>query len=86
MTKQIKGNIVINGVLSSIMYVFSRVWSVYLMKVEKSRIRETKHLSTAADSNTNTIVWWTKKTPKPDFFFLTGKITKNTKTQKRLEI
>ena len=35
---------------------------------KKSRIRETKHLSTDADSSTDTIVGWTKKTPKADFF------------------
>ena len=35
---------------------------------EKSRIRETKHLSTNADSSTDAIGGWTKNTPKPDFF------------------
>ena len=35
---------------------------------QKSLIRETKHLSTDADSSTDTIVWWTKNTPKPNFF------------------
>ena len=34
----------------------------------KSRIRETKHLSTDADSSTDAIGGWTKNTPKPDFF------------------
>ena len=34
---------------------------------EKSRIRETKHLSTDADSSTNAIGGWTKNTQKPDF-------------------
>ena len=33
----------------------------------KSRIRETKHLSNDADSSTDTTVGWTKNTPKPDF-------------------
>jgi hypothetical protein len=46
---------------------------------EKSRIRETKHLSTDADSSTDTKVWWTKNTPKPDFF---EKRKKSPKTQK----
>jgi hypothetical protein len=55
-------------------------------KNKKSRIRETKHLSTDAESSTDTIVWWTKNTSKPDFFYKTEKITKNTKTPKRLEI
>ena len=39
---------------------------------KKSRIRETKHLLTDADSCTNAIGGWTKNTPKPDFF-LNGK-------------
>ena len=46
---------------------------------QKSRIRETKHLSTDADSSTDTIVGWTKNTPKPDFF---EKQKKSSKTQK----
>ena len=54
-------------------------------KKKKSRIRETKHLSTDADSSTNAIGGWTKNTPKP-FFFLREKIIPNAKTQKRLEI
>ena len=36
--------------------------------VEKSRIRETKHLLTDADSSTDAIGGWTKNTQKPDFF------------------
>ena len=40
---------------------------------EKSRIRETKHLSTDADSSTDAIGGWTKNTPKPDFFLKNGK-------------
>ena len=32
---------------------------------EKARIRETKHLSTDADSSTDAIGGWTKNTPKP---------------------
>ena len=35
---------------------------------KKSRIRETKHLSTNADSSTDTTVGWTKNTRKPEFF------------------
>jgi hypothetical protein len=35
---------------------------------KKSRIRETKHLSTDADSSTDTTVGWTKNTQKTDFF------------------
>ena len=53
---------------------------------KKSRIWETKHLSTDADSSTDAIGRWTKNTQKPDFFEKRNKITKNTKTQKRLEI
>ena len=34
---------------------------------KKSRIRETKHLSTDADSSTDTTVGWTKNSRKPNF-------------------
>ena len=46
---------------------------------EKSRIRETKHLSTDADSSTDTTVGWTKNTRKLIFF---EKRKKSSKTQK----
>ena len=46
---------------------------------KKSRIRETKHLSTDADSSTDAIGGWTKNTPKPDFI---EKRKKSSKTQK----
>ena len=46
---------------------------------EKPRIRETKHLSTDADSSTDTTVGWTKNTPKPKFV---EKRKKSSKTQK----
>ena len=36
--------------------------------LEKSRIRETKHLSTDAHSSTDAIGGWTKNTQNPDFF------------------
>ena len=52
---------------------------------KKSRISETKHLSTDADSRTNAIGGWTKNTPKPDFFLKTEKIIpkqKNSKTSR----
>ena len=39
-----------------------------ILIIKKSRIRETKHLSTDADSSTDTTVEWTKNTQKPDFF------------------
>ena len=45
----------------------------------KSRIRESKHLSTDADSCTNTTVAWTKNTQNPFFF---EKRKKSSKTQK----
>ena len=51
---------------------------------KKSRIRETKHLLTDADSSTNPIGGWTKNTQKP--IFLKRKNHQNAKTQKRLEI
>ena len=46
---------------------------------KKSRIRETKHLSTDADRSTDAIGGGTKNTPKPDFF---EKRKKSSKTQK----
>ena len=52
---------------------------------KKSRIRETKHLSTDADSSTDTTVGWTKNTQNPKFFKKQKK-QKNAKTQKRLEV
>ena len=54
--------------------------SIALLKVqrEKSRIWETKHLSTDADSSTDTTVGWTKNTQKPKFI---EKPTKSSKTE-----
>ena len=49
------------------------------LSLQKSRIRETKHLSTDADSSTDAIGGWTKNTPKPDFFETRKK---SSKTQK----
>ena len=46
---------------------------------KKSRIWETKHLSTDADSTTDTTVGWTKNTQKPNFF---EKRKKSSKMQK----
>ena len=56
-------------------------WSLKkkLYTVLKSRIRETKHLSTDADSSTDITVGCTKNTQKPDFF---EKRKKSSKTQK----
>ena len=47
---------------------------------KKSRIRETKHPSTNADSSTNSILGWTKNTQKPVFFLNGQKIIQNAKT------
>ena len=46
---------------------------------KKSRIQETEHLLTDADSSTNTMVGWTKNTQKPKF---SEKRKKSSKTQK----
>ena len=47
----------------------SSIGCVYLTNIpQKSRIRVTKHLSTVADSSTNTTVGWTKSSRKPNFF------------------
>ena len=42
-------------------------------------MRETKHLSTDAESSTEAIGGWIKNTPKPNFF---EKRKKSSKTQK----
>ena len=55
------------------------VGTVDLCVPKKSRIRDTKDLSTDADSSTDAIGGWTKNTPKPDFFL---KQKKSPKTQK----
>ena len=47
--------------------------------VKKSRIRETKHLSTVADSSTDAIGGWTKNIPKPNFFEKRKKLFKTQK-------
>ena len=55
---------------------------------EKSRIRETKHLSTDADSSTDTTVGWTKNT-KNTIFLKNGKNhinCKNSKTSRDMPI
>ena len=49
------------------------------MFAKKSRIRETKHLFTDADSSTDTLVWWTKNNLKPN---LKKRKKKSSKTQK----
>ena len=46
---------------------------------KNSRICETKHLSTDANSSTDTTIGWTKNTQKPNFF---EKRKKSSKTQK----
>ena len=55
---------------------------------EKSRIRETKHLSTDADSSTNTTVGWTNNTQKTEFFLKAEKNIpkcKNSKTSRNMQ-
>ena len=54
-----------------------------LIVSEKSRILETKHLSTDADSSTDAIGGWTKNTQKPNFF---DKRKKSPKTQKLINV
>ena len=46
---------------------------------KRSRIGETKHISTDADSSTNTTIGWIKNDQKPNFFL---KRKKSSKTQK----
>ena len=61
------------------MTAFSLYRPMLQKSYKKSRIRETKHLSTNADSSTDTTVGWTKNTQKPNFF---EKREKSSKTQK----
>ena len=49
---------------------------------KKSRIRETRHLSTDADSSTDAIEGWTKDSKKPDFFEKRKKSSKMQKLKK----
>ena len=62
-------------------FYYDYFFKIFLGKIseEKSRIRETKHLSTDADSSTDATVGWTKNTQKPEFF---EKRKKSSKTQK----
>ena len=55
-----------------------KCWNLEL-GTKKSRIRETKHLSTDADSSTDNTVGWTKNTQKPDFFEKRKKLSKTQK-------
>ena len=57
----------------------SKIKEKKAVRPKKSRIRETKHLSTDADSSTDTTVGWTKNTQKQIFF---EKVKKSPKTQK----
>ena len=52
------------------------------MNKQKSRIRETKHLSTDAYSSTDTKVGWTKNTAKHNFLEKRKTLIQNAKTQK----
>ena len=63
---------------------YTKCMSVFMKETwqkqtKKSRIRETKQLSTNADSSTDSIGGWTKNTPKLDFV---EKWKKSSKTQK----
>ena len=46
---------------------------------EKTRIGETKNLSTDADSSTDTTVGWTKNTQNPNFLEKRKKLSKTQK-------
>ena len=63
--------------------VINGAYPVKLFK-KKSRIQETKHLPTNADSSTDAIGGWTKNTPKPNFFEKRKKLSKrkNSKTSR----
>ena len=48
-----------------LIFFFKYFFIDFLQVFKKFRIRDTKHLSTNADSSTDTTVGWTKNTPKP---------------------
>ena len=52
--------------IASLFTHFSLKLGYNLHLKKKSRIRETKHLSTDADNSTDAIGGWSKNTPKPD--------------------
>ena len=54
--------------LDTAFFLFTMYSVVSPCCIIKSRIRETKHLSTDADSSTDTTVGWIKNTQKPNFF------------------
>ena len=54
----------------------------FLSNQKKSRIWETKHLSTDADSSTDTTVGWTKNIRKPNFFEKRKKSSQTRKLKK----
>ena len=61
-------------------FTFCHLWFTFLLSgKKKSCIRETKHLSTDADSSTDAIGGWTKNTQKPDFFEKRKKLPKTQK-------
>ena len=67
--------------------VIKYVW----IMAQKSRLRETKHLSTDGDSSTDTTVGWTKNTQKPNFFkngknYLKRKNSKTSRDMPKLAI
>ena len=59
------------------MHFWQNIPTNYKTKMKKSRIRETKHLSTDTDSSTDTTVGWTKNTQQKF-----EKQKKSSKTQK----
>jgi hypothetical protein len=64
----------------------SAIFQKFNLNFKKSRIRETKNLSTDADSSTDTTVGWTKNTQKNDFFEARKKSSKpqNSKTSRNM--
>ena len=79
------------GVMCNEWYVIFQDFFVWSWPYEStgdqiSRIRETKHLSTDADSITDAIGGWTKNTAKPDIFENQKKSSKLQKLKKHLEI
>ena len=64
-----------------IFFMTINIWQKKLIMPfkKKSRIRETKNLSTDADSSTDTTVGWAKNTQKPNFLEKRKKLSKTQK-------
>jgi hypothetical protein len=73
----VDGDVLLSSYLSSVALLEEQGGLKFNNK--KSRIRETKHLSTDAGSSTDAIGGWTENTQRPDFFEKRKKLQKTQK-------